>query len=297
MLVTQQSVFKRFWYPVIPQQHLVAGPQSFILLDVTLVAWLDEAGQPVASRDCCSHPTTRCAERYGYIWVCLEEPLIEMPDISEAGADDYRLIQTFYEPWQCSGLRAVESELNAVHSMFANTQTFFGRRHPTQDELEIVETDWGASIYATLGIMNERLPQENVQQRKLPVLRLLEMTWFMPFAVKLKTIYPDNLVHIVVRILTPISDCRSQMVQFCLCNDTESERPASDIVAASRAVALERKCLLESLDSDVLTDPSREEGLFPERPSVMMRKKVAALLKSHGETEEARTCCEPLIRT
>jgi hypothetical protein len=32
MLVTQQPVLRRFWYPVIPVSALEAGPQAFTLL-------------------------------------------------------------------------------------------------------------------------------------------------------------------------------------------------------------------------------------------------------------------------
>ena len=59
-----------------------------------------------------------CTERYGYVWVCLEEPLIDIPAIDEARDDSYRLMQEFYEPWQCAGLRVMENELDLAHPTF-----------------------------------------------------------------------------------------------------------------------------------------------------------------------------------
>ena len=337
MLVTQQPVFRRFWYPVIPRQHLTEGPQPFELLGEPLVIWLDDEGKPAAVRDRCCHRTTklslgkvnegriccpyhgwefdtagscqhmpqleegcaipasyrveayRCTERYGYVWVCLGEPLMDIPDIPETHASDYRLIPEFYEPWQCAGLRVMENELDLAHPTFVHNQTFGSQQHPTPEEFEVIETDWGVKVYATLGVVNPKIQQQNLKMGKEQTLRLLEMDWFMPFTIKLKITYPNNLVHIIVNTMTPIDDRTSQMVQFCVRNDTETEAPARDIIAFDRAVTLEDKRILEFTDYDVPLRLSEEEHMFTDRPGIMIRKKVAALLKAHNETEQTRT--------
>jgi phenylpropionate dioxygenase-like ring-hydroxylating dioxygenase large terminal subunit len=61
MLVTQQPVLKRFWYPVIPVNHLhlqegqtegqSSQPQPFELLGQRIVLWLDQAGNSAAVED------------------------------------------------------------------------------------------------------------------------------------------------------------------------------------------------------------------------------------------------------
>ncbi len=38
----------------------------------------------------------RCQECYGYGWVCLAEPLIDIPKIAEAAKPEYRLLHEFY---------------------------------------------------------------------------------------------------------------------------------------------------------------------------------------------------------
>jgi len=53
--------------------------------------------------------------------------------------------------------------------------------------------------------------------------RILEGTWFMPFGRKLKITYPNGLIHIIFTAATPIDDQTSQVVQFCLRNDSEAE--------------------------------------------------------------------------
>ncbi len=336
MLVTQQPVFRRFWYPVVPFQQLAQGPQAFELLGEPLVIWLNEAGEAAAVRDRCCHRTAKlslgkvkagriccpyhgwefgangacehvpqlkpdCAipsnyrvdafrtqERYGYVWVCLEEPLIDIPDIAEASDPDYRLIQEFYELWQCAGLRVMENELDLAHPTFVHTKTFGSEEHPTPDELEITETDWGIHVFGKLGVTNPALQQKNLNMDEAKTFRTLSMDWLMPFTIKLKITYPNGLEHIVVNTMTPVSDRTSQMVQFCVRNDTEAETPAVDAIAFDRAVTLEDKRILESTDYDVPLMPSREEHMFTDRPGIMIRKKVAALLKAYGEIEQTQ---------
>lgn len=55
MLVTQQPVLRRFWYPVAPVEQLLETPTSFELLGEKLVVWRNQAGQPAVLRDRCCH--------------------------------------------------------------------------------------------------------------------------------------------------------------------------------------------------------------------------------------------------
>ncbi|MGP1387012.1 MAG: aromatic ring-hydroxylating dioxygenase subunit alpha [Thainema sp.] len=334
MLVTQQPVFRRFWYPVIPLQQLENGPQAFTLLGEPLVLWLDQNGQPAATRDRCCHRTAklslgrvdqgriccpyhgwefdatgacvkvpqlapdkaipatyrvdayRCTERYGYVWVCLEEPIADIPDIAEAENENYRTIHEFYEPWQTAGLRVMENELDLAHPTFVHTGTFGSEEHPVPDSLAIDDTDYGIHVSGLLGVVNPEQQQQNLKMSEKQTVRTLEMDWFMPFTIKLKIIYPNGLEHIVVNTMTPISDSCSQMVQFCVRNDTEADTPAQDVIAFDRAVTLEDKRILESTDYDVPLSPSQEEHMLTDRPGVMIRKKVAALLREYGEVEQ-----------
>jgi phenylpropionate dioxygenase-like ring-hydroxylating dioxygenase large terminal subunit len=62
MLVTQQPLLRRFWYPVIPECLLRDGPKPFTLLGRELVLWLDGSGEPVAMDDRCPHRHARLSK-------------------------------------------------------------------------------------------------------------------------------------------------------------------------------------------------------------------------------------------
>lgn len=227
-----------------------------------------------------------CKVRYGYAWVCLEDPIADIPNILEAADPSFRIIPEFYEPWQCAGLRVMENELDLAHPTFVHTETFGSEEHPVPEALEITETDYGIHVEGILGVVNPELQQQNLKMDTVQTYRTLEMDWFMPFTIRLRINYPNGLSHVIVNTMTPISDGLSQMVQFCVRNDTEADTKAADVIAFDRAVTHEDKRILESTDWDVPLAISQEEHMFTDRPGIMIRKKIAALLRSYGETEQ-----------
>ena len=230
----------------------------------------------------------RCVERYGYAWVCLGEPLQDIPDIPEATDTEYRLIHEFYERWNCAGLRVMENELDMAHPTFVHTTTFGSEKHLVPELMELEETEWGLHYRSILGVANPSLQQQNLKIARDETVRTMDMMWFMPFAVKLRIAYPNGMVHIIVNTMTPINDSTSQMVQFCLRNDTEADTKIADVIAFDRAVTLEDKRILETTDYDVPLDLSREQHIFTDKPGIIMRRRIEALLQEHGEVEQTR---------
>lgn len=71
--------------------------------------------------------------------------------------------------------------------------------------------------------------------------------------------------------------------------DAEGKPSAEDIIAFDRAVTLEDKAVLESTDYDAPLDLSMEQHMTSDRPGIIMRNKLSALLNSHGEEEQRRS--------
>lgn len=217
-------------------------------------------------------------EKYGYVWVCLDEPLNEIPEIAEASDPNFRLIPEFYETWNCAGLRVMENEFDLAHPTFVHTTTFGSQDHPIPDKIDIKETEYGLTGTATLGVVNPEQQQKNLKMEEGITTRILDLDWYLPFTCKLRINYPNGLVHIIVNTTTPINDSSSQIVQFCLRNDTEADVKAKDVVAFDRAVTLEDKAVLETTDYDVPLDVTREQHMMTDKPGILMRRKLKALL-------------------
>lgn len=59
MLLMQEPVFRRFWYPTLRLSDLESGPKPFTLLGQELVLWLKADGAPAALEDRCPHRRAR----------------------------------------------------------------------------------------------------------------------------------------------------------------------------------------------------------------------------------------------
>lgn len=59
MIVTQQAVLRRFWYPVMPLSYLDDGPKPFTLLGEKIVLWKTAAGDIACLKDRCCHRTAK----------------------------------------------------------------------------------------------------------------------------------------------------------------------------------------------------------------------------------------------
>ncbi len=230
-------------------------------------------------------PSYHCAERYGYIWVCLGDPLFALPAIPEADSPDFRLIQEFYEPWQCSGLRLMENSFDNAHFSFVHRATFGDHHNPMPASLELIDLVDGFRMKSVIPVANPPLQQQNLGIADPKTVRTMDAQWFMPFARKLQITYPNGLIHIIFTAATPIADRTSQIVQFCLRNDTEADAKAADIIAFDRAVTREDQAVLETTDYNTPLALEREQHIPSDKPGIMMRHKLAALLKAHGEVE------------
>jgi phenylpropionate dioxygenase-like ring-hydroxylating dioxygenase large terminal subunit len=222
----------------------------------------------------------RCTQRYGYAWVCLDEPIAEIPHIPEAFDPQFRFIPEFYEVWHCAGLRLMENSFDNAHPHFVHTNTFGLRQDPIPPQpTSFVETADGFKMTYELPVKNSDLQKRNLQMGNDLTVRISEGTWFMPFLRTLKISYPNGLVHLIFTAATPIDDRSIQVVQFCLRNDSEAEAKASDIVAFDRAVTLEDKAILESTEYDVPLSIQAEQHMFTDKPGIVMRRRLSSLIR------------------
>jgi phenylpropionate dioxygenase-like ring-hydroxylating dioxygenase large terminal subunit len=244
-----------------------------------------------------SVPSYRCAARYGYVWVCLGEPLVDIPELPEAADPAYRQIHEFYEVWHAPGLRIMENSFDNAHFSYVHAKSFGISDEPEPAPMTIEDLPWGFVMRSIVPVANPALQQKNLKDAGSRTVRNNEKTWFVPFSRKMKVTYPNGLIHIIVTCTAPIDDRSSTVVQFVLRTDTEADAPAADVVAFDRQVTNEDRAMLETTDYDVPLDlASREEFHMPsDRPGLEMRKRLLALLHDHGEREMRRGTAAPLL--
>jgi phenylpropionate dioxygenase-like ring-hydroxylating dioxygenase large terminal subunit len=235
-------------------------------------------------------PAYRAAERYGYVWVALDEPLTEIPEFPEAGRDGFRQVHQFYEPWQIGAFRLMENSFDAAHIAFVHRKTFGNVEQPRTDgHKDLVQSEYGfeARNESRVKVRGE-VAHRAVHTNGEDTVRRSQNNWYMPFARRLAIQYPHGLVHTIITCATPMTDKSSMILQWCYRNDTEEQVSTADVIAFDRAVTLEDKRILESTDPDVpLADSDGEEmHMHTDYPGVVMRRMFQKLLADHGETEQ-----------
>lgn len=232
-----------------------------------------------------------CTERYDYAWVCLGEPLHPIPELTEVADPSFRMIHEFYETWKVGGLRVIENSFDSAHGHFVHASSWGDQSNPVPPPIdEIVDTETGFVMKHWVEVLNPDLQKKNLGIETEKTIRTNERTWFMPFARTLKIQYPNGLIHLIFTAYTPIDDQTSQLVQFCLRNDTEADSKAADIIAFDRQVTQEDREVLETTDYDAPLSLSEEQHMASDKPGILMRHRLAALLREHGEVEQRRPC-------
>lgn len=236
-------------------------------------------------------PAYRCSERYGQVWVCLGDPLAEIPEIPQYGAAGWRCIHERYDVWNTAALRIIENAFDNAHFSYVHEKSFgFGDR-PQPAPLALRPTDWGFVMDSTVPVRNTEDLKKALNiagARELD--RVYEKEWLMPFSVRMTLSYANGLKHIIVAWITPVDDSHTLFNQFVLRNDTEAEAPAADVIAWDMKVTSEDRAILETTDWDVpLNTRSGEERNMPiDRPGIELRRRLLKLLQDHGEHEVRR---------
>jgi phenylpropionate dioxygenase-like ring-hydroxylating dioxygenase large terminal subunit len=231
-----------------------------------------------------------CQERYGYVWVALEAPLQPIPDIPEATDPAFRQIPEFYEVWKTSGLRIMENAFDSAHANFVHAQSWGDIDNPVPPPIdEITETEQGFVMKHWVEVLNPDIQKKNLNLDADKTIRTNERTWYMPFARTLKIYYPNGRIHLIFTAAAPIDDQTSQIVQFCLRNDTEADAIAVDVIAFDRQVTHEDCAVIETTDYDAPLNIQEEQHAIFDKPGIIIRRRFAALLKAHGEVEQRRS--------
>ena len=233
----------------------------------------------------------RAELRYGYVWVCLGEPLSDIPHFEESDESGYRQIHQFYDRWDCAPFRLMENSFDLAHANFTHKGTFGRIDDPIPQPGNMVEqSETGFTLEGIISVKNPAGSAAVLHTDEALTERRIRSTWYMPFIRKSRITYPNGLVHSIVTCATPIDSATTQVCQWAYRNDSEAQARAVDIIAFDANVVAEDKYVLESTDCDApLVASSGEERHMPsDAPGLLMRKMLLGLLAAHGESEVRR---------
>ncbi len=232
-----------------------------------------------------------CKERYGYVWVALEDPLRDIPEFPEDGAPGYRRIFQFYERWETSALRMMENSFDNSHFSYVHRATFGLYDQPKPEKYEIGETDYGFEAETRVPIKNVAASHRVTGSTADTTVRHMFNRWYLPFVRRFGCTYPESgRHHIIYNCATPIDDGSIMLAQWLYRNDTEEQCSEAELIAWDAPILVEDREILEATDPDACIDVRRRQEfhMASDRPGLIMRRMLLELLEAHGEREVFR---------
>ena len=246
-----------------------------------------QPNQPIPARR--RVPDYRAAEKYGYVWVALGEPLTGVPEFPDASKDGFRQVDQFYETWNIGALRLMENSFDSAHVAYVHRATFGNVSNPEVAPREIVQNQWGfESSNVTAVKVRGDIAHKAVLTAEGETVRQSVGVWYMPFIRRTAIRYPHGLMNVLITCATPMSDDVSMILQWVYRNDTENDVSTAEVIAFDRAITLEDKAIIESCDPDVplTVIEGEEQHMLSDKPGLVMRHMLSNLLREHGEIEQ-----------
>lgn len=216
--------------------------------------------------------TFRAAERYGWIWVALDEPVLPIPDIPEIDEMGWRVVSEPESDWDCTALHLIDNNIDPAHIAYVHRASF---GTPARPEVPVADVERGPAGLR----LGYEVPVESRPGEVGSTVRSTRNQLHGPFLMLNRITYPDGVVHLMVKACTPATATTTHQLQLVVRNDGEADRPAADIVAFDAQVWEEDKEVLEHCWTDFRLDLVDNVHLKTDRASIEYRRWVADVVE------------------
>ncbi len=226
--------------------------------------------------------TLRCAERYGLLWVCLAEPLADIPAFPEWDDPAYRHVPCDAYTWQCGAGRMVENFTDFGHLGYLHDGLL-----GTRDDLVVpphrVEDDVAGELRYRLTMAVPNTNDEYAVTAVDGALGLQTNTYVLtlPYTIHLQCRYEDTganrTLYFAVQPRGPF-----ESTGYCYqSRDFDLEGEDQPYVAFQAVLAEQDRPIVESqLPHEVPLAPTAEVQLPFDRVAVAYRRALARVLEA-----------------
>lgn len=225
-------------------------------------------------------PSLPLVERYGLIWMALEEPVGEIPVIAHDDDPSFRRINTGVETWAASATRMVDNFLDVSHFPWVHTGTFGGGQETLVPKIDLDELDNGWFGYAyEVDANNPDDATATSGSTDDVVHRWMSTGFVLPLMVRSTIRYADGLEHILLLCSTPVDDETSLFTFVVWRNDDHSVDP-EEVISFDRAIGAEDKAMLEQVPGPLPLGRTDLVSVQSDKPSVEWRRRFLDLVEA-----------------
>jgi phenylpropionate dioxygenase-like ring-hydroxylating dioxygenase large terminal subunit len=238
---------------------------------------------PSSSPDVPIPPKARLAtvhldERYGLVWLCLDEPAAPIPVIAQEDDPAFRRINNPVERWHTSATRMTDNFMDIAHFPWVHIGTFGRAQNTVVPTIELRPLDDSFHGYRyEVEVDNPDEARATSGQSTATLTRTMTTGFNLPFLTRSTIRYETGLEHILLLCTTPIDDVTSYFT-FVVWRNDDFSVPADEVVAFDRAIGAEDKAMLERVPGVLALDLTATVSVQADKPSVEWRRRLIQLL-------------------
>ncbi len=221
--------------------------------------------------------TIHVVERYGLVWLCLDDPVAGIPEMLADLDPAYRRINSGVDIWKTSATRMTDNFMDISHFPYVHVGTFGIPENPVVPKISMEELDadfFGYRYEAEVG--NDSGAASSGLAAKV-ITRTMTTGFSLPFVVRSTIRYETGLDHLILLCTTPIDDTTSYFT-FVIWRNDDFSVPAEDVIAFDRAIGAEDKAMLEKVPGVLPLDQTATVSVQADKPSVEWRRQLASLI-------------------
>ena len=223
--------------------------------------------------------SAHAVERYGLIWVCLDEPVAGIPEMPWDADPRFRRLNNPVEEWATSTTRMVDNFLDVSHFPFVHLGSFGGVADPRVEKIELSELPDGfyGYEYDVVAANSAGGAATTTGQTTATVSRHMSSGFVLPFACRSTIAYDTGLEHILLLLSTPRDD-ESSYFTFVVWRNDDFTVPADEVLRLDRMIGAEDKRMLEKVAGTLPIDATTLVNVQADRASVEWKRQLRLLL-------------------
>jgi vanillate O-demethylase monooxygenase subunit len=222
-------------------------------------------------------------EAYGLVWVALDEPRAELPEVPEWAAPGIVPVWLDEVDVRCGAAQFTDNFLDFAHFPFVHTGTFGADEAEEIGHYDVEPRPEGFRVRYEHTIANREDPLVSTGQHELLQPRCMEYTFRVPFACRLRLEYPmTGVENTILTVPSPIDGGTTRLFNLLLRNDIA----ATDSPDAHHAAAYEMSVLAEDIvileglgTANFAIDATTQVHTRVDRNMVEFRRQLSAALE------------------
>ncbi len=222
--------------------------------------------------------TYHCVDRYGLVWVALDDPTTDIPPSPYEDDPAFRRINTPVEVWETSATRMLDNFMDISHFPWVHTETFGAAAERVVAPIEVGELPDGFVGYAyDVTADNSSGGATTSGQDSDTVHRFMSTGFVLPFTVRSTIRYDTGLEHVIYLLMAPIDDVRTHFT-FIVWRRDDFSAPADEIIEFDLAIGAEDRAMLERIPGPLPLGNVGVVSVQSDRPSVEWKRRFVEFL-------------------